>query len=43
MATAAEEEPRAVDSEDQIFRLFEFERLLNEGDSAYSQANSRSV
>src|SRR5947207_3369481 len=28
---SGEEEPRSVESEDQIFRLFEFERLLNEG------------
>jgi m7GpppX diphosphatase len=34
MPTAEEEEePRSVDSEDQIFRSFEFERLLDEGDS----------
>lgn len=39
----AEKDQGSISLDDQIFRLFEFERLLNEGGFAYSQANTRSL
>jgi hypothetical protein len=39
----AERDPGSITLDDQVFRLFEFERLLNEGASTYTQANSRSL